>query len=580
MALKETLKELETTYTSEHNISSRLTKELQKGEKVLDAEFELKSEILAFDMFPNYHHRESGWGTFFGPMSFFGDTKYPPIEEITADMILYWNNRSEETSNPILAGRYADLVWDLSILTTGKKPSHLVAEKVVKSYVEISHLEGKDIVPVYVFDKLERALEIACSLNNKDLIEACKVAIVSYESKTGEDKWPGLWGRAFDNLVFNKNVTLTETEEKGIIDDLENRLVRVTDKGNLDLNAADRAYKALIKYYSKKNEKHEIKRILTLMERAYEAIEESSAAMQIDAWLKTLSAHYKEYGFKEDYKRVLKRIQTIGKEVFKELKTIAVESQITKDVIDEIVNDVVSGSTKDALHKIASYYIPRKQEAVNHINKSVRNSFMSLFGTNLLDERGIVIAKIGSVDNDLEGHIIQHLSFIMKFQGGFLNHVFDKAVSDHKDFQIHLTSWILGSPAIIENQHDVIKLAINHHFEKRYIEAVHLFVPQFEATIRNLVELLGENILKDVPYKDSDYVNEYINLTGLLNNAKLNTQINEDIITYFKVLYNEKVGWNIRNNICHGISNPLTIDRLISERVLHSFICLGLIRKR
>ena len=143
MALKETLKELETTYTSEHNISSRLTKELQKGEKVLDAEFELKSEILAFDMFPNYHHRESGWGTFFGPMSVFGDTKYPPIEEITADMILYWNNRSEETSNPILAGRYADLVWDLSILTTGKKPSHLVAEKVVKSYVEISHLEGK-----------------------------------------------------------------------------------------------------------------------------------------------------------------------------------------------------------------------------------------------------------------------------------------------------------------------------------------------------------------------------------------------------------------------------------------------------
>jgi len=580
MALNDALQELEKVYTSEYDISRRLVKELPEGVKILDADFELKSEILAFDMFPNYGDRESGWGTFFGPMSVFGNIKYPPIEEITSEMIDYWNKRSIETSNPILAGRYADLVWDLTELINGVKPSYITAEKVIKSYVEISTINEKGVVPVYTFHKLERALDIACSLNNEALIESCKKAIMSFEDKVGEDKWPGLWGRSFDNLIFNSRVNLTDIEENKIIADLENRLLRVTNNDTLDLNAADRAYKALIKYYNKKNSKDDIKRILTLLEGAYESIEVQSAAMQIDAWLKTLSRHYKEYGFEEDYKRILKRIETIGKEVSKELKPISIESTIEKEEIDEIVNVVVSGETRDVSFKIASFYIPRVKEAIEHINTTVRNSFMSLFSTNILDERGIVVAKLGSLDDDLEGHIVQQLSFTMKLQGMFLNLVFDKAITDYKDFKSDLTTLILTSPVIVENQNEIIKSAVNYHFEGHYLEAVHLFVPQFEASMRNLAELLGENILRDRKQKGVDeYVNEYVNLTGLLNNEKLHSTLGEDIITYFKVLYNEKVGWNIRNNICHGISNPATIDRLISERVLHSFMCLGLIKK-
>src|SRR5690606_36733063 len=94
----------------EHDFSSALrvlypNKEL--GEVI---PFELKSESIAFDLVENYQSENYSWGTYFGPMWVSSDgkgnvTEAPSLQNVTQDVIEYWEKRIDESTNPILKAR-------------------------------------------------------------------------------------------------------------------------------------------------------------------------------------------------------------------------------------------------------------------------------------------------------------------------------------------------------------------------------------------------------------------------------------------------------------------------------------------
>ena len=47
---------------------------------------------------------------------------------------------------------------------------------------------------------------------------------------------------------------------------------------------------------------------------------------------------------------------------------------------------------------------------------------------------------------------------------------------------------------------------------------------------------------------------------------------------YFRVLLTDKRGWNLRNNVAHGMSVMKDFDKQTADRLLHAFLCLGLVR--
>ena len=97
-----------------HEVSSAIRKEGAPSDDPAD-----QAESFAFGVHPHTGENPSPWGTHFGPfMTWSGENgmmhESPGRDQITGFAIDYWWNRAQTVRHPVLRGRYADLVWDLS----------------------------------------------------------------------------------------------------------------------------------------------------------------------------------------------------------------------------------------------------------------------------------------------------------------------------------------------------------------------------------------------------------------------------------------------------------------------------------
>src|SRR5213075_1861189 len=109
--------------------------------------------------------------------------------------------------------------WDFQFKIIGKNPPHQICRTYIKALVQISQTKLQRH-EVYVFHKLERALKLSLELNDSELINECKEALMIFDKANAQDTKPGLWGYSFDLLLGNKNVNLSEKEENQILYEL------------------------------------------------------------------------------------------------------------------------------------------------------------------------------------------------------------------------------------------------------------------------------------------------------------------------------------------------------------------------
>jgi hypothetical protein len=79
---------------------------------------DIRAEWLAFTLMENYRGDDGfTWGTYYGPIGVFHDAKgtrveVPSVNEITPEIIAYWQERAGTARQPLLQIRYADLAWE------------------------------------------------------------------------------------------------------------------------------------------------------------------------------------------------------------------------------------------------------------------------------------------------------------------------------------------------------------------------------------------------------------------------------------------------------------------------------------
>lgn len=67
-------------------------------------------------------------------------------------------------------------------------------------------------------------------------------------------------------------------------------------------------------------------------------------------------------------------------------------------------------------------------------------------------------------------------------------------------------------------------------------------------------------------------------LGDVLRDPIIERCFNKDIQIYFKVLFTEPIGWNLRNDVCHGLSEINTFSNYTADRLIHVILILGLLR--
>lgn len=578
--MKEILEKIELLKkTSEHEIASELR--ILLPENGAEVSMELRAELMAFDFVENYTNKDTGWGTYFGPMIVWNNadgtsTESPSISLITPEIMDYWAKRARETNNPILKARYSGLIWDFSKPILGVNPDYKIGLDYIKSLIEI--VESRNFkYETDLIIKIKRAIQLAISLNAVELIENAKKATIELENEIAENDKPGLWGFSYDILVCNKKINLTAEEEEKIIKTLELRFVELSTEPNSDPWNAEAAAERLADYYRKKGNEQKVKDIIFRLGKAYEEKEKIGNAMQISSWLQHLHKIYTDYGLTNEANSVLIRLRELGPRINEELRPISSSFEIPKDKLDAFTNFIVEGDPNLIFHKIIQNFIPKRDVIKERMFELAKNAPLSyIIPTSIQDNRGRVIATIGSLEDDLDGRLINEISQSLSFRAIFVHHIFYKITSEKILNVDDFIDFIKDSPVFAESRLEIIRRGIQAYYDNDLVVAIHLLIPQIEEAVRNLIELAGGVILK----KNRGGGYQLKTFDEILRDDIIKQVLGEDIQLYLRVLFTDPRGWNLRNDVCHGISEIESFSFQAIERILHVILILGTIIKR
>jgi len=553
------------------------TANLEKDE---NSEFIYQAETMAFGFCEDYH-ADGGWGTYYGPMVVLKNeegqwVEGPSIQLVTPKILSYWVNRANECKNPLLKLRYADLVWDFSSSVTGKPANYTIAYLVIDSIVSFIAKENYKH-PVEVIKKLKRGLHIALGLNDESRIDLMKSAMMAFEDKIAQDNLAGLWGFSFDELLDNKKISISDKEKRKIIKDMEARLERITSNELPDTHSAQLAAIRLAQYYRKLGRFEDFWRVLRMygesIIKTVAKVDPLAGSMHVE----NLYNLYYEYGMKEDADKLTGLLRELGEKSSNEMKSYSHEFTITKDEIENLLDYLTDGEAEQAFHRIALYYLPNPEEIrqlVIDLSKEAPLQF--LIPMNIVDWEGRSIAKIGPIESDLEGRVINHIAQQISFSSVFLRATIDRL---HTKFSLtteFFLNYLFRSAIFVENHRAIISAGIKAYFDGDHVVAAHVLIPQIEHAIRYLLKLLGRPI-----YKPGRNGALYLRtLDELLRDEGVINTFGERGVTYLRVLLTDQRGLNLRNDVCHSTLHPDKFSWVMTDRIFHVFLLLALVREK
>jgi hypothetical protein len=128
------------------------------------------------------------------------------------------------------------------------------------------------------------------------------------------------------------------------------------------------------------------------------------------------------------------------------------------------------------------------------------------------------------------------------------------------------------SSFVPHNRIKIVTLALNYGFESKFTEAMHILVPQFEHMVRELLKKKGVNTITT----DADGTQNEIGLSSLMDRSEIQQIFDIQTIFEIKELFTANTGFNLRNNIAHGLLGDNSINRL--DLVYGWLLILRLIR--
>ncbi|WP_166694283.1 DUF4209 domain-containing protein [Fibrivirga algicola] len=565
----------------ENDISQEITK--LAIEESTDFSFEFRAEMIAFELVES-NNKSNHWKTHFGPNYRHQNddgtvVESPSFSSIDCNMVKYWNMRGEISKNPILKSRYLGLVYDFEKKVCETKTNHLTAIKYIESLLNISK---KDIYKYESknFKKLQRALSVSSLINNKILVQECKNEIIRFQDYLNNLQKTNFWKYKFDLLIDNKIIKLTNNETNEIISELESKLTQFESSDNviekIDPWETEAVAIRLASFYKKRSDNENMTRVIKKAGEAFEKAILTSSPLMEAGFLEHLYKLYSTYNLSDQTELLLIRIREQGPNVIQNMKKISSNFEIPKETIDDYIKDMTFGTTDEILNRLAVHYIPSKENAKEIIqNSEYKNSISALITRGLYDDKGRTIAVIGPLTEDIEGHIFLRLTNNLSVTSLLLRWVITACIADKKISSNAIIDFISRSDLFPPNRLHVIKLGLDAFFKNDFLSFIHLIIPQIEEAIRHLIEMSGGNTFKKARSGNHYHVKTF---DDVLRDPTVEKALGNALSSYFRLVFTDSRGLNLRNDVCHGILSPEKFNSTNADIIIHTLLCLGLLR--
>ncbi|MEO1009588.1 MAG: DUF4209 domain-containing protein [Planctomycetota bacterium] len=567
-----------------HELHGAILREVDVGSLPNEHRARYWAAIEAFGFSTHRTPHDGPWKSYFQPrMTFKGVDGTlgcnPDINQATADTIAYWATCAREAKHPVLAARYADLVWDFSKRVTGEAPDIEFARLAIDSYIAALK---KDDGEAWGDNRknVERVLHLAQSVGDGKRVVRAANSIIDYSDRTSEDGKLGTYCYLFELLILPKKTPPLEPDQReAIITRFETLFAKMTTPGAYD--AAPRLPQTigllLAEYYNREGRDDDRRQTLVEVAKAHERRAGIGDAMAGMHFLNAARQFYTEAGVKGEAERVLRAAQELAPNVKREMTTHTVEFDISKDEKQEILDRIMTNGVEEGLLRWTAQFLPR-QKAIRQQKEELDEQFVSrrLFPPTVMDDEGI-IAEVSDTQGDPDGPMIYETSRYMQlytvFMSWCLDHLIQNGLTSEK-----FVGFVAESPVFEESRLPLIRRGIEAHINGDYTQAIHLAIPQIERALVELIHKVGGSSKK--PHRSGRGVMQSKSLNDALADEPTRKALGEDLTIYLAATLSHPKGMNIRNLVCHGIMPPEHFTKTHSERVLHTLAALSLLRAK
>ena len=546
-------------------------------------------EAMAFEFAENCDRNE--WNTYYGPHFTFtkkdtGEEVYVPnIKDITEDMIVYWEKRAGTVKNPLLKMRYTGLVLEFKKKLFNKEPDF-------KS-IKLAHIQSLlDVVEgdycqyeIIAFDYAERALNLAIGYRNRVLQErAVKVYYEAHQRHSDNDMHPGVWGRIFQSLINHR--VYFQLYEKSLLDEqlsrydrLKKLVIEKGDKTDQYSHVLSEQIDLLADYYHLTGEKEKIEPLLNTMFDAIKTSIPVRGGMWGQGMIQQLQARCRKYGFDKRANQLYVELSDLGGETLSELQSTEFSVPLDRDRINAFIDAALEGTDRDVLLFFLYQYIPKIEEEKRRLKERAEKApLLDLISSFTIDSSGNTISRVG-VGPDAERQKLYFFMYeSMRITIPFMHLHITKMKEQDKMTTDSMMDLIEESGLISEDRKEIVRRGLDAYMAEDYLVCCHLLIPQLETAIRRLFALNGANIMR--AKKNPDEGNEYISLDSLLGSPEAVAYMGEDVANYYRNVLTDQYGWNIRNQVSHGLLATDSFNFGMADRVVHAFLMLGLFKKK
>lgn len=529
------------------------------------------AEILAFsfierdDSVADPGEELLNWNTLLAP----GDATIDQ-RSIPDETLLHWKIRAEQSQHLVMTSRYLTLIWQFEKRESGGRPPVLVGEKLVHTNMEIIR---KKLYKTerYGIIKLQKAAAVARVLNTESLYQDLKLCILDYVRQIPLSEIRNIWSPAYDMLIKGRYKNVTEAEKDQIIIDMEGRLQTLKA---LDPWAAEAVAVKLADYYRACGRRSDVARIMAFLGEAYDKYLINAAPIQVTAQLQRLYRIYMSYQTSDLARSLVPRIQEADRASVADYQSIPIEKKLGRKKFDAIASRVLTGTKEQQFYQIVAFFIPdRSQQSAELAKHAAGNNMRYLVTLQLSDYKGRQMAEIRPYSEDVESHLIHHLSTTISINTIILNFIYDRAKTDGLLTSENILEFLTGSCVIKEDRLPIVRKAVDAFLIDDYLTFIHLAIPQIEQAMRNLVEMQG-----GIVYQEKNGNFQLKTFDAILREETITEVLDENIQTYLRVVFVDQKGLNFRNEVMHGMMPLSHFNQQTAYIVFHCLLLLGIIR--
>lgn len=487
-------------------------------------------------------------GLRFAPMiEYTNGSIFPDIKTFTDPQIEYYKKRASETKNPIHKARYNDFIWEVS-------HDYVYARSAIKAYLDCVGIFYKNKWEIELVDALQRATELALTLNDRENIEASRLALIQ-SIKTLADAKNFRWSLELIDSMIEIKRYLKEGDIEVAVKVAESGVEfykNVPDGFHLQRSFIEKLISlmnALRKPEKASEYAHQIADSLE-KEGDWKLTHYPSGDLVAAFIYQQAAASYRELGQKEKTNELLKKVKEHTEKAEAGFKEFSFAVEIPAEPVEKYIQELVSLDLSVALQKLsnANFLLPNI--------KSIRADVEALKGKSL----ALVVPMVSIRDNNpalrseteaelIEENVVDKVVMDYKFKASIIGSIIDALVQKKGLNKDNLVSNLVNTQTFENCSNKLLEAGFERYFANDFASCLHILVPQLENALRLMLPKLG---LSTSVINDVGSVKEKT-LGAILREPKIIELLGEPMLYNIRSLLEDKRGDNLRNDIAHGL---------------------------